>query len=114
MTAPKIVLEPDAINVNFATPAAESKVWRPPNHKLVRYPPRSAPSVLPAASAVQAKTGPAPPNCALAAHAVMKIAGQMRIPQTSTAAQASPVAGQIGGAPGWTATAKVQPRFAIT
>jgi hypothetical protein len=111
---PPTALQPIAINVNFATPDAVSNVLRPLDHKVVRYPPRSASSVLTAANIAEAKAETVLPNCPLAAHADAKIAGQMRTPRSNTAARASPVAGQIGGAPGSTASAIIQPSFART
>src|SRR6266511_3766809 len=86
------------MNEKRATPAGFVKVSRPPDQRLTSQAPVSPSSMLPAPIAADVASEPA--VVALAAKAAIRIAGAIRYPRSSTAANASPVAGQIGVALG--------------
>jgi hypothetical protein len=100
MVALIIVLGTKLISANFATPNGVSKVLTPSDHRLSIQEPTTLSSVLPVAIAVEVIIDPA--VVMFARNAATKIAGQIRYPNKRMAANANPVAGQIGVALGCT------------
>ena len=104
VTTPTVALMtvagPTQTKANFATRAGLVKVSTPRDQWMIRYPPTTASSVLPAA--ISAEVASVPAVVALAAKAPIRIAGQMRSPHKRMAASAIPVGGQIGLALGLT------------
>src|SRR5262249_26883326 len=99
------------MTANFATVLGVENVSRPLDQRLITAAPTSASSELPVAIEI---AGPIEPVVlALAIIAPRNIAGQARYPQSTIAARAKPVAGQMGEALGLI-KAKARPLFART
>jgi hypothetical protein len=111
MVALVIVLGPKLIKVNLATPIGVSKVFRPLDHRLIRYPPITPSIVLPKAMAQEVYIEPAVMK--FTRSAPVKIAGQIRYRNSRTDAKARPVGGHIGVALGCM-EASVRLSFATT
>src|SRR5689334_17757973 len=99
------------MTANFATAWDVENVSRPFDQTLIRAAPTSASSVLPVAIEIAVPIEPA--AVALAIIAARNIAGQTRYPQSTTAARAKPVGGQMAEALGWI-SARAKPILART
>src|SRR6516165_7026885 len=105
--APSIALGPRLTTVNFAARAGVSNVSRPADQRFIKQAPTTASSVAAAATdnptMESAEVGSAKAVGAWAAKPAAKIAGQIRRPRMSIAANANPGAVAMGIVPEWIA-----------